>query len=104
MDNGKIESIRGGKQADILVSNLASFHDANVYNIAEIGMGLNPYSRLTGCMLDDEGVLRTLHIGIGTSITLGGNVKAACHYDLLLWDPTISIDGVIVVEEGELKI
>jgi leucyl aminopeptidase (aminopeptidase T) len=104
VDNGKIESIRGGKQADMLVSNLASFDDADVYNIAEIGMGLNPHSRLTGCMLDDEGVLRTLHIGIGTSITLGGTVKASCHYDLLLWDPTISIDGVIVVEEGELKV
>jgi leucyl aminopeptidase (aminopeptidase T) len=104
VDQGKIQSIRGGKQADMLVSNLTSFDDPNVYNIAEIGMGLNPHSRLTGCMLDDEGVLRTLHIGIGTSITLGGTVKASCHYDLLLWDPTISIDGVIVVEEGELRI
>jgi leucyl aminopeptidase (aminopeptidase T) len=55
-------------------------------------------------MLDDEGVLRTLHIGIGTSITLGGTVKASCHYDLLMWDPTISIDGVTVVEDGELRI
>ena len=73
-----------------------------VYNIAEVGLGLNPYSRLTGCMLDDEGVLKTLHIGIGTNITLGGNVKAACHYDLLMWNPTVSIDGVVVVEEGEL--
>jgi 2,5-dihydroxypyridine 5,6-dioxygenase len=102
VDDGEIKTIRGGKQADMLANNLASFDDPNVYNIAEIGMGLNPFSRLTGCMLDDEGVLRTLHIGIGTSITLGGNVKASCHYDLLLWDPTISIDGVVVVEEGEL--
>jgi leucyl aminopeptidase (aminopeptidase T) len=101
---GTIQSIRGGKQADMLKGNLASFDDPHVYNIAEIGMGLNPFSRLTGCMLDDEGVLRTLHIGIGTSITLGGTVKASCHYDLLMWDPTISIDGVTVVEDGELRI
>lgn len=104
VETGRIQSIEGGSQAEVLAANLASFEDPLVYNIAEIGLGLNPYSRLTGCMLDDEGVLKTLHIGIGTSITLGGNVKAACHYDLLLWNPTVSLDGVTVVEEGELKI
>jgi leucyl aminopeptidase (aminopeptidase T) len=102
--DGMIQSIQGGKQADALEANLASFEDPMVYNVAEVGMGLNPFSRLTGCMLDDEGVLKTLHIGIGTNITLGGNVKASCHYDLLLWNPTLSIDGVVVVDEGELRI
>lgn len=101
--NGTIQSIEGGKQADILTDNLDSFDDPLVYNIAEVGLGLNPYSRLTGCMLDGEGVLKTLHIGIGTNITLGGHVKASCHYDLLMWNPTVSIDGVVVVEEGELR-
>lgn len=104
VENGTIQSIEGGKQADTLTDNLDSFDDPLVYNIAEVGLGLNPYSRLTGCMLDDEGVLKTLHIGIGTNITLGGNVKASCHYDLLMWNPTVSIDGVVVVEEGELRI
>jgi leucyl aminopeptidase (aminopeptidase T) len=102
--DGMIRSIEGGTQAKALEANLASFEDPMVYNVAEVGMGLNPYSRLTGCMLDDEGVLKTLHIGIGTNITLGGNIKASCHYDLLLWNPTLSIDGVVVVEEGELRI
>ncbi len=102
--DGMIQSIEGGSQAEALKSNLASFEDPMVYNVAEVGMGLNPYSRLTGCMLDDEGVLKTLHIGIGTNITLGGNVKASCHYDLLMWNPTLSIDGVVVVEEGELRL
>jgi leucyl aminopeptidase (aminopeptidase T) len=104
VEDGMIQSIQGGKQADTLINNLDSFKDPQVYNIAEVGMGLNPYSRLTGCMLDDEGVLKTLHIGIGTNITLGGNTKASCHYDLLMWNPTLNIDGTVVVEEGELRI
>jgi len=104
VEDGRIESIRGGAQARTLVDNLESFDDPKVYNVAEIGFGLNPYSRLTGCMLDDEGVLKTVHIGIGTSITLGGNVKASCHYDLLAWNPTVTIDGVVVIDEGELKL
>ncbi len=102
--NGVIESIKGGTQADVLAGDLESYGDPNVYNIAEIGIGLNPHSRLTGRMLDDEGVLKTTHIGIGTNITLGGNVKAACHYDLLCWHPTLSIDGVVAIENGDLRL
>ena len=104
VEEGLIQSIEGGRQARALADNLESLDDPMVYNIAEIGLGLNPYSRLTGCMLDDEGVLKTLHIGIGTSITLGGTIKAACHYDLLMWNPNITVDGVVIVEEGELRV
>jgi leucyl aminopeptidase (aminopeptidase T) len=102
--SGFIKSIKGGEQARKLEDNLKGFNDPLVFNIAELGFGLNPYSRLTGCMLDDEGVLRTAHIGIGTNITLGGKIKASCHYDLLLWDTTVTIDGNVVICEGELQI
>ena len=27
---------------------------------------------------------------------LGGTLKAATHYDLIMWDPVIEIDGEIV--------
>jgi leucyl aminopeptidase (aminopeptidase T) len=60
-------------------------------------------SEMTGVMLDDEGVLGSAHIGIGTSITLGGVVRAAVHYDLVLWRPTLALDGVEVISEGELR-
>ena len=75
---------------------LDSHADRNCFNVAELGVGLNPNARLTGLMLDDEGVMGTIHIGIGTSHTLGGNVVAPTHYDLLMWDPTIAVDGKAV--------
>ncbi len=49
-------------------------------------------------MLEDEGVLSTAHIGIGTSITLGGQTKAAVHYDLLIWHPHIEVDGNLLLD------
>ncbi len=104
VEEGFIKSIIGGKQAKILDDNLKSLNDPMVFNIAELGFGLNPYSRLTGCMLDDEGVLKTAHIGIGTNITLGGKIKTACHYDLLLWNPTVTVDDKVIFQEGETKI
>ena len=90
----------GGAQARRLQEVLDGFHDPLVYNVAEIGLGMNDRSQLIGIMLEDEAVAGTVHIGIGTSITLGGTVKAACHYDLLLWHPTVDVDGTRIVDNG----
>lgn len=103
VERGFITDIQGGHQAGVLREDLEAKNDPNVYNIAELGVGLNPKSRMTGIMLDDEGVLGSAHIGIGTNITLGGRVKAAIHYDLVLWRPTIELDGQRVTEEGKIK-
>jgi len=101
--DGFITEIKGGSQATMLKKDLESKNDPNVYNIAELGVGLNPKSELTGIMLDDEGVLGTCHIGIGTSLTLGGKLQAAIHYDLVIWKPTIKLDGKTVIKNGEMK-
>jgi leucyl aminopeptidase (aminopeptidase T) len=99
---GFITEIKGGHQAEILMTDLACKEDPNVYNIAELGVGLNPKCKMSGIMLDDEGVLGSAHIGIGSNLTLGGNLKAAIHYDLVLWHPTIRLDGKIIIKNGEI--
>lgn len=104
VENGMIVSINGGKQAEMLKENLKSKDDPMVYNIAELGVGLNPNCRFIGLMLEDEGVYGSVHIGIGTNITLGGNIKAACHYDLIMTKPTVVADGTIVLKDGEVCI
>ncbi len=97
IEQGFITDIEGGgDQVKVLQDDIASHGDQNCWNIAELGVGLNPNARMTGNMLEDEGVLNTIHIGIGTSMMLGGTIKAATHYDLIMWDPTIEIDGKIV--------
>lgn len=99
---GFITKISGGRQAEMLKRDLASHNDHNCYNIAELGVGLNPQCRLCGIMLEDEGVIPTAHIGIGTSITLGGTVKAPTHYDLLMWNPKIEVDGKVIIDGGKV--
>ena len=96
VEDGSIVEMRGGPQADVLRRRLESFDDPACFNVAELGVGLNPNARLTGEMLEDEGVVGTIHIGIGTSHTLGGDVVAPTHYDLLMWEPTIEVDGRVV--------
>lgn len=87
-----------------LSNNLKSFQNENCYNIAEFGVGLNPEARLTGIMLEDEGVFGTIHIGIGTSIALGGNIDAPIHYDLIIKNVTIELDGKVIQKGRELFI
>jgi leucyl aminopeptidase (aminopeptidase T) len=56
---------------------------------------------MEGVMLHDEGVYGTAHIGIGTSVLLGGEVKTLTHFDALMWKPTLALDGKIVLENGK---
>jgi leucyl aminopeptidase (aminopeptidase T) len=103
VESGYITNIQGGKEAQILKKNWESFNDPNVYNIAEIGIGLNPKAKMIGLMLEDEGVCGSLHIGVGTNITFGGKIKTATHYDLLMWGYTLELDGKVVIEKGDLR-
>ena len=96
--DGFITRIEGARQAEMLRKDLESQGDRSVYNIAELGVGLNPKCRMCGSMLEDEGVISTCHIGIGTNITLGGHTKAPVHYDLLVWEPTVAVDGQAVIQ------
>jgi 2,5-dihydroxypyridine 5,6-dioxygenase len=104
VEKGFITAIEGGAQAEVLRRDLQARKDPNCFNIAELGVGLNPESRMTGIMLDDEGVWGSVHIGIGSNLTLGGEIKAAVHYDLLMWGATIELDGTPILESGELRI
>ena len=104
--DGFIVAIEGGdpEQAGRLKSAWQQQQDPNVYNIAEMGLRMNPKCRFVGLMLEDEGVLGSVHIGTGTSITLGGTVKAHSHYDLIMSRPTLELDGTVLIQDGKLKL
>ena len=104
VEQGKIVKIEGGRQAQMLKEDLAAKNDPNVYNIAEHGVGLNPKCHFCGFMLEDEGVFGSCHIGIGTSITLGGTVKASCHYDVIMRNGTIVADGKVLMKDGKVML
>ncbi|MCP4728401.1 MAG: leucyl aminopeptidase [bacterium] len=104
IEDGYITKIEGGEQARMLEDNLNSHGDRNCFNHAELGVGLNPNARLNGVMLEDEGVIGTIHLGIGTSFTLGGEIVAPTHYDLLIWDTTVKVDDKITQKERTILV
>ena len=100
--SGSVVDTRGARQATVLRQDWASHGDPSCYNVAELGIGLNPNAVPTGTMLEDEGILGTVHFGIGTSYTLGGTVVAPTHYDLLVWHPTIEVDGKAILRKVDV--
>jgi len=103
ISEGFVTDISGGDQADFLKNLLARQEDPWVYNLAQFAFGLNPAcTEFTGEMLNDEGVNGTVHIGIGTSANLGGEVRAKTHFDAVTQAPTVWIDGEPVLSDGEI--
>jgi len=107
IQHGKVVRIEGGKEAQLLKSILEEQQDPNVYNIAQVAVGLNPKIKAPvgrlGCNYD-EGAFGTVHIGIGTSSNIGGQVKASTHFDAVMNNPTVEVDGRVIVKNGQLMI
>lgn len=103
VEKGYIVSISGGEEAKILEKALKSYNDPRVYLVAEVGCGLNPAGHLSGRMLEDEGMLGTMHIGIGNNLSYGGTNNTPVHIDLIMKKPTCVVDGHYVYKDGILQ-
>jgi leucyl aminopeptidase (aminopeptidase T) len=103
-ENGLVISIEGGAEASTLRETLESAKDGKAYNVAELGIGLNPKSRLTGFLLEDESILGSIHIALGTNIFMGGMVKSLMHIDQIILKPSLWLDNDLIIEEGEIRV
>jgi aminopeptidase len=61
----------------------------NARHLGEVGIGLNPAARVTGNMLEDEKILGTCHIAIGSNYD--NDAEAFIHLDCIVQAPTISV-------------
>ncbi len=90
---GRVVEITGGAEAQKLRALLEKAQDPNCWNIAEIAVGFNPCGRVTGHIIEDEGVLGTCHMALGNNVTMGGKNPAKLHIDLVMWRPMLYLDG-----------
>lgn len=104
LDKGRIVSIDGDYEAEKLNKILREMNDDNVYFIAEMGIGLNDHSKLSNRMLEDEGVMGTMHFGFGSNISFGGSIESNNHIDMVFKDPSLTIDGIDLIENGKFVI
>lgn len=96
----EFKGLDAGKLEKILKS-----ADENAYNMGELGIGTNPKARLTGRVLEDEKVLGTIHIALGDNTSyIGGHAKSKIHLDGILLQPTVKVDGQILMKDGNLLV
>ncbi|MFB6166747.1 MAG: aminopeptidase [Candidatus Nanohaloarchaea archaeon] len=75
-------------------------------NVAEFGVGTNPEAELIGNTLQDEKVLGTVHFAFGDNSSMvpeadERRVETGLHWDAVCEDPTLRLDGTLVMEEGD---
>ena len=73
-------------------------------NVAKFGIGMNPEAKIIGKILEDTKVLGTVNIGFGDNSMFGGKVKCPTHLTGIIKNPTVVLDNVVIMKDGELQI
>ena len=103
VENGECARIDGGVEARALAAHIEGVKNAT--NIAELGIGLNPKSRLTGGITEVKKRLGTAHMALGDSAAgYGGKVTSDVHLDGMILNVRIEIDGEVIAENGEVLV
>jgi leucyl aminopeptidase (aminopeptidase T) len=85
------------------ISRAQAAGDLEWSSLAEIGVGMNEaVQHLTGNMLLDEKASGTAHIALGSNTFMGGLIDASIHCDMVTCQPTMQIDGKILLDRGHL--
>lgn len=101
--DGFATDITGGIIAKKLVKMLDSV-EKKARNIAEFGIGTNDSAKLSGILLEDEKVMGTIHIALGNNVSMGGSVNVPIHLDGVIKEPTVYLDGNVIMRAGKLLI
>lgn len=108
--NGLVASIEGGGSVGEKLRELLGFSregETGLYrarrNIAEFGIGTNPYAKRPDIVLEAEKILGTVHIAIGNNKHIGGVNEADLHIDFVIPKPTVYIDDKILIDDGRHK-
>lgn len=101
--DGLVQKVEGGREAQELLKVLDKAGEAG-RNIAEFAIGTNPACRIIGKSREDKKKLGTAHIAIGDSKSLGGTVDCYMHLDIMFLEPTITIDGNLIVADGKVLV
>lgn len=101
--NGKIVEIEETEDGKKFSKYLDEFNDSKLSICSELGIGLNLFSNTVGnSYIEDESAYKTFHLGFGQNIALGGEITASAHFDLVFKNPTMEVDGKVIIKDGHI--
>ena len=74
--------------------------DDNASILAEVGIGTNKKALWKSDLMESEQSRGTCHFGFGMNLNYGGRIESKKHFDLVVLNPTIMINGTLVYENG----
>jgi leucyl aminopeptidase (aminopeptidase T) len=74
----------------------------NARHIGELGIGINYKAKMTGNLLEDEKVGKTVHFAIGSNYDMDAN--AMIHQDCLVLRPSMWADNKQIMKDGKLLV
>jgi leucyl aminopeptidase (aminopeptidase T) len=98
VSDGRLVDARGGLGPRFLA--LLEEAGERGTNLAELGVGTNDRAKLTGNVLEDEKILGTVHVAFGASAGIGGTVSVPIHLDVVVLEPTLELDGRLMLDAG----
>jgi leucyl aminopeptidase (aminopeptidase T) len=105
--DGRVVDIAGKDEAERLLRLISEGEQKpdgeGCRTIAELGIGTNPSARITGNVMTDEKVMGTVHIAIGHNAVApyNGQNRAPIHLDGVIGQPTLIVDGQVLIEQGQ---
>jgi len=98
--DGFIVDVNGGLVAKSFKKSLKN----KLYkNVAELGIGTNYKAKVSGEVLEDEKILGTCHIAFGNNKHFGGKIDVPFHVDVVVKNPTIYSDNVLIMKNGRIE-
>ncbi|MCG8482193.1 MAG: aminopeptidase, partial [Clostridia bacterium] len=67
----------------------------------EFGIGTNKLAEIINNPLVDEKVFSTVHLGFGNNLFMGGNQNCNMHFDMIIKEPTVYLDDICIIKDGE---
>jgi len=98
---GRVVGTSGGPQAALLMETLDRA-GGHAHNVAEFAIGTNDKCRLGVALREAKKAWGTAHIGLGDSMSVGGDVHGPLHFDLIFLKPTVTVDGQVLVQDGQI--
>jgi aminopeptidase len=99
---GKVVKAEADQGLETL-KNYVDSQSGEKWRIAELGIGINPnINRIIGSLALDEKITGTIHIAIGENRVFGGINESSHHHDFVMQKPTVTVDGRMIMERGEL--
>ncbi|MCH8532661.1 MAG: leucyl aminopeptidase [Saccharospirillum sp.] len=111
IEKGWITDIRGGLEADLVKSYMASFDDKRGFGMSHVGWGMNrdaKWHRMVpgefpgGMGMEPRSFYGNVMFSTGPNSELGGTNDTACHLDIPMRNCSLFLDDEPIVVDGDI--